>query len=137
MKMTDTTTTADTLPARDETAALASAGDDADLAQELLEALLTGLPAEIEDLRACLAESDWPGLADYAHQVRGATRYCGVPALDTAIEALERAARVGDPLRGAACFEDVESQARRLRAETDRDVIAGPRPDETKPRNSP
>lgn len=118
MKMTDTTTVTGNLQARDEIAALASVGDDADLAQELLEALLAGLPAEIEDLRACLAESDWPGFAEYAHQVCGATRYCGVPALDAAIEALERSARVGDPIRVAACFDDMETQAKRLIEET-------------------
>ena len=116
MMMTETTT--DALPPRDAAAALAAAGDDAELAQELLETLLAGLPAEIEDLRACLAESDWLGLAEYAHQIRSATRYCGVPALDAAIESLERAARVGDPLRSAACFDTVDTQVQRLRAET-------------------
>jgi two-component system sensor histidine kinase BarA len=103
------------LPARDEVAALASAGGDADLAAELFDALLDGLPAEIEDLRGCLAESDWPGLAEHAHQVRGATRYCGVPALDEAIEALERAAKIGDPVLIQAGFTQVEAEAQRLR----------------------
>jgi HPt (histidine-containing phosphotransfer) domain-containing protein len=81
-----------------------------------MAALLAGLPDEIEALRACLAESDWPGLAEYAHQVRGATRYCGVPALDAAIEALERAARVGDGARCSEVFAHVETQAERLRS---------------------
>jgi HPt (histidine-containing phosphotransfer) domain-containing protein len=106
------------LPSRDETAALASAGGDADLAAELFGALLEGLPAEIEDLRACLEESDWPGLAEHAHQVRGATRYCGVPALDEAIEALERAAKIGDPILIREGFARVEAEARRLRDKT-------------------
>lgn len=104
------------LPARDEVAALASAGGDADLAAELFHALLEGLPAEIEDLRGCLAESDWPGLAEHAHQVRGATRYCGVPALDEAIEALERAAKIGDPSLIQTGFTRVEAEAERLRS---------------------
>ena len=109
----------DALQTRDHAAALASAGGDAMLAAELLQTLLAGLPAEIEDLRACLAESDWPGLAEYAHQIRGATRYCGVPALDAAMDALERAARLGDPLRCAAGFDDVAAQAQRLRETCD------------------
>ena len=105
------------LPARDEVAALAAAGGDADLAQELLTALLAGLPGEIEDLRAARAESDWPALADHAHQVRGASRYCGVPALDEAIESLERAARAADPERIGEAFAWVESEAARLKDE--------------------
>ena len=98
----------------DPALALELAGGDAELAADLMAALLDGLPDEIESLRACLAESDWPGLAEYAHQLRGATRYCGVPALDAAIEALERAARVGDGPRCAEIFTQVETQAQRL-----------------------
>lgn len=104
----------DALPARDDAAALSSAGGDADLARELLDVLLAGLPAEIQELRACIAESDWTALADHAHQVRGATRYCGVPALDEAIDALERAARRGDEVLIFGVFAAVESQAKRL-----------------------
>lgn len=102
------------LPARDTVAALASAGGDSDLAAELFGTLLAGLPGEIEDLRHCLEESDWHGLAEHAHQVRGATRYCGVPALDEAIEALERAAKIGDPSLIREGFEGVQSEVQRL-----------------------
>jgi HPt (histidine-containing phosphotransfer) domain-containing protein len=102
------------LPPRDEVAALDSAGGDADLAAELFEALLAGLPGEIEDLHACLAEDDWPGLAEHAHQIRGATRYCGVPALDDAIEALERAARIGDRELTQHGFDQVQAESQRL-----------------------
>ncbi len=105
------------LPARDEVAALAAAGGDADLAQELLAALLEGLPDEIQDLQAAIAESDWPALADHAHQVRGASRYCGVPALDEAIESLERVARIGDPALIADAFLQVKDEAARLQAD--------------------
>lgn len=112
----------DAMPIRDECAALASTEGDSALAQELLAALLAGLPAEIEDLRACVAESDWPGLWEHAHQIRGATGYCGVPALDDAVQALERAARIGDAERVAECMIGVELQAERLIAT----VAAGP-----------
>jgi two-component system sensor histidine kinase BarA len=102
------------LPARDTVAALESAGGDAGLATELFSTLLEGLPGEIEDLRGCLAETDWTGLAEHAHQVRGATRYCGVPALDEAIEALERAAKIGDPSLIREGFERVQFEVQRL-----------------------
>jgi len=119
--LSDTATKPDIpeLPPRDEVAALASAGGDADLAAELYDTLLEGLPGEIEDLRGCLEEADWPGLADHAHQVRGATRYCGVPALDEAIEALERTSRIGDPDLIRENFVRVELEVERLRQGTD------------------
>jgi HPt (histidine-containing phosphotransfer) domain-containing protein len=102
------------LPVRDASAALECAGGDAALADELLMALLDGLPAEIDQLRVYVAESDLPGLAEHAHQTRGATRYCGVPALDDAIETLERAARRGDSAPIGSALAEVESQAQRL-----------------------
>ncbi|MCG6984953.1 MAG: Hpt domain-containing protein, partial [Thiocapsa sp.] len=64
MAETDHRSRLDALPVRDEQAALASTEGDSSLADELLEALLAGLPAEIEDLRACVAESDWAGLSE-------------------------------------------------------------------------
>ena len=100
---------------RDEAAALACAGGDTELAAELLDTLLVGLEAELASLRACLARDDWQGLIDYAHQMRGASRYGGVPALDLAHEQLERAARSGDPQRNARCLQEVELQAGLLR----------------------
>lgn len=105
----------DTLAVYDQAAALEYAGGDTELAAELMSTLLAGLPEEIESLRVCLAEADWPGLAEYAHQIRGATSYCGVPALDTAIADLERAARALDALRCEACFHAAEREAQRLR----------------------
>ncbi|WP_295457020.1 Hpt domain-containing protein [uncultured Thiodictyon sp.] len=103
------------LPARDPVAALAVAGGDADLAAELFAALLVGLPDELAALRAAMTAADWDGLAEHAHQVRGATRYCGVPALDEATESLERAARSGDPQRIALSFISLEEEAERVR----------------------
>ncbi|HYN78644.1 MAG TPA: Hpt domain-containing protein [Lamprocystis sp. (in: g-proteobacteria)] len=103
------------LPARDRVAALATAGGDADLAGELFAALLAGLPGELDDLRANLAESDWIGLAEHAHQLRGATRYCGVPALDEAVETLERVARIQDPELIAQSFANLEIEVVRVR----------------------
>lgn len=112
--MSDETSKPKGSPVRDEPAALECAGGDAALADELLTALLEGLPAEIDRLRADVAESDWTGLAEGAHQTRGATRYCGVPALDEAVATLERAARRGDATEIPGILAEVESQAERL-----------------------
>jgi HPt (histidine-containing phosphotransfer) domain-containing protein len=117
MPSADTPKDQDALEVRNETAALTYASGDPQLAAELLDTLLAELPAELMALRVCVAELDWPGVAEHAHQIRGATGYCGLPALDTALERLERAARIGDPDRGPAAFAEVEHQVERLRAQ--------------------
>jgi HPt (histidine-containing phosphotransfer) domain-containing protein len=102
------------LPVRDPVAALAAAGGDAGLAAELFAALAAGLPGEHAALRGDLAASDWSGLAEHAHRLRGATRYCGLPALDEAAEALERAARTADPGLIRQTFADLEDEVQRM-----------------------
>ncbi|WP_082806124.1 Hpt domain-containing protein [Marichromatium gracile] len=109
-------------PLRDPAAALASVGGDVEFARELFSTLRAELPAELEALRACRAETDWPGLADYVHQMRTVIRYCGVPALDAALDALERAARIGDALRIDHDIEQVATQAGRLSDMPDRET---------------
>jgi HPt (histidine-containing phosphotransfer) domain-containing protein len=102
------------LPARDPVAALAAAGGDAALAAELFATLLAGLPDELAALRERLAAADWHGLAERTHQLRGAARYCGVPALDEAAEALERTARGPHAEQIAPLFAGLEAEIRRL-----------------------
>lgn len=116
MTMNETDPAADPTAIYDEAAALESAGGDPALAADLMSALIDGLPEELDALQACLAERDWPGLAEYAHQLRSATGYCGVPALDTAISALERAARIEDAQRCQDCFDEVLRAAQLLLA---------------------
>ncbi len=110
----------DHLPARDTEAALASTGGDAALAQELLATLLHQLPDALAALQAHAATADWSGVSEEAHRLRGATRYCGVPALDQALECLERAAEEGiDARLIRASLASVETQADRLAAMDD------------------
>ena len=101
-------------PSRDEAAALEAAGGDADLARELVETLVQGLPDELEELRGCFATKDWPNLAATAHRMRGATSYCGTPALDRRLQELERVAPSGDPERIRPALLQVEQEAERL-----------------------
>lgn len=102
------------LPARDETAALAATGGDEGLAQELFETLLEVLPKELSAINVCYEAQDWQGVADAAHHARGATSYCGVPALDAALTDLERAARKAETGRLAIFFDAVTDEAKRL-----------------------
>ena len=86
-------------------------GGDPDLAQELVGVLIAGLPAGSDELRSCAGRNDPAGLAEAAHHMRGATRYCGVLALDAALEGLERAAKAHDPEGMAAGLEKTETEA--------------------------
>jgi len=102
------------LPARDEAAALEAAGGDADLARELVETLVQGLPNELAELQGCLLARDWPTLAATAHRMRGATSYCGAPALDTRLQELEAVADIRDPEGVGLRLRQVEQEAERL-----------------------
>lgn len=102
------------LPSWDETAALEATGGNAELAHELVQALVATLPAELSDLRRCFQANDWPLLTETAHRMRGATSYCGVPALDSCLRELERTAKIQDPDRVALELAQVEQEAERL-----------------------
>ncbi|MBK1702293.1 Hpt domain-containing protein [Thiococcus pfennigii] len=100
---------------RDEAMALSAVGGDADLASELYAILCAELPADLAELRAHGAAADWTGLAETAHRVCGASRYCGVPALDQALAGLEHLARGGDdPEAIRTALERVAAEIRRL-----------------------
>ncbi|WP_051021997.1 Hpt domain-containing protein [Thioflavicoccus mobilis] len=103
------------LAVRDEAMALSTVGGDAQLAAELYALLRASLPADLATLRARQATADWSTVAETAHRVRGASRYCGVPALDQALGNLETLARAGrDPAGIAAAVERVADEVGRL-----------------------
>ena len=104
------------LPAWDEAAAIAAMDGDGRLAREIVTALIAGLPADLAELKAFADRKDAAALAEAAHHMRGATRYCGVLALDAALDDLEQAAATGDAGRTAAELARVESEVRRLTA---------------------
>jgi len=64
------------LPAWDEAAALEVTGDNPDLARELVQMLVQGLPQDLADLRRYFQANDWPLLTATARHMRGATSYC-------------------------------------------------------------
>ncbi|MEY6433144.1 Hpt domain-containing protein [Thioalkalicoccus limnaeus] len=84
---------------RDEAAAQAAAGGDAALAADLLAALVVALPDDLARIRRAVDMGMETEVVEMAHRLRGATRYCGVPALDRALAALEQAAGSGADLR--------------------------------------
>ena len=102
------------LPARDEAAGLAAAGEDPDLAQELFATLMADLPREIAEIRSYVAERHWDQVVQIAHRLRGAAGYCGVPQLDYALQELERVAKTGEGSTIGMWFRAVADAADRL-----------------------
>jgi len=102
------------LPSRDETAALKAAGDDPELARDLVQQLVAGLPQELSELRQCLAAERWGMVIRIAHRLRGASSYCGVPALESQLESLERGVQAGDRERVERELARAEREAERL-----------------------
>lgn len=88
------------LPIRDERLALETVGGDEALAVELYAALLASLPDDLAQLRVEQTAADWHAVAETAHRIRGASRYCGLVALDQALAELLRLARAGQDRAG-------------------------------------
>ncbi|NIR62121.1 MAG: Hpt domain-containing protein [Gammaproteobacteria bacterium] len=93
------------LPAYDRARALEVTGGNETVADEFLAHLQRDLDAAREPLARALDAADYDALWEHAHRLRGGARYCGVPALEAALEALEHAIseretpRIGERLR--------------------------------------
>ncbi|MGB3597114.1 MAG: Hpt domain-containing protein, partial [Pseudomonas neustonica] len=57
------------------------AAGKADLASDMLEMLLAGLPGERTRIAQAMTNGDQEALLETVHKLHGATRYCGVPEL--------------------------------------------------------
>ncbi len=77
--------------------ALANANQRFDLAAELLDLLIAGLPNDQQGIND--AASDQVALKKAVHKLHGAVRYCGVPRLTRAIEKLETALKERDEVQ--------------------------------------
>ncbi|WP_188112405.1 Hpt domain-containing protein [Salinicola aestuarinus] len=78
------------LPVIDPALSLHLAGGRQALADDMLALLWKELPAHRRALENAWTGSDEAALAEAAHKLNGGCRYCGVPALSEACEALER-----------------------------------------------
>ncbi len=80
------------LPVFDESLALAAADMRPALASELMQAFIDGLP---DDLAAIKQAATKAALARAVHRFHGAVRFCGLPRLMRAVEALESSIKAG------------------------------------------
>lgn len=81
-------------PIFDLSLSLANANQRFELAAELLDLLIAGLPEDQKAINE--AATDYPTLKRAVHKLHGAVRYCGVPRLTRAIEKLETALKQED-----------------------------------------
>jgi two-component system sensor histidine kinase BarA len=107
------------VPVRDEAAALSAAAGNADLAAELLRALLREVPGTLQELGDLCRRGDWATLRDSAHRLHGGAAYCGVPAIKQAAKQLELSAQSQDPATVGRRLQALEREVARLRAYLD------------------
>ncbi len=69
--------------------AISLASGNKDLAMEMLSLLKDELPDDLDILNNCWNNDDFNGLLERVHRMNGASRYCAVPELVSACEALE------------------------------------------------
>lgn len=67
------------------------AGKNQELAQEMLDMLVTGLPTDHTNIKVAYSVQDYGTLRDHVHRLHGACCYVGVPRLKAIAKALETA----------------------------------------------
>jgi two-component system sensor histidine kinase BarA len=96
----------------DKVEALSLAAGDEDLARDMFNMLINELPAHLEALHASYVAEDRTTLQHHVHKINGATRYCGVPALREAANALEQAIKLD--------MQDISDRYQKILFEIDR-----------------
>lgn len=88
--------------------------------ETLFNRFIEELPGQLESIRRCAANRDWPGLAKVVHRLHGATAICGVPAMNRLVEALEKAAHNGHENEITGLLNELEREAALLLSESTR-----------------
>ncbi|MCP4289082.1 MAG: response regulator [Gammaproteobacteria bacterium] len=99
------------LQSRDVEAALKIAGGRSELVEELFRRFISELPMQLESIRQCQINQDWPALANAAHKLHGATAICGVPAMNDLVSLLENAAHSGTEDEISRLLNEMEREA--------------------------
>jgi two-component system sensor histidine kinase BarA len=84
-----------------------------DLAEEMLDMLFASLQKDKPQIQALLAERNYETLLEVVHKLHGATRYTGVPLLQTSSQALEESLKLKR-------YQQIDAQCDALIAEIDR-----------------
>ncbi len=94
--------------------AIQLAANKADLAKDLFQMLMDSLPDARAKIEQGSANQDREQLLHEVHRLHGATRYCGVPALQAACQGAERIIKSDDHSRLQASLESLYGEIEHL-----------------------
>ncbi|WP_369958969.1 response regulator [Pseudomonas benzenivorans] len=100
----------------DSAEGLRLAAGKADLAADMLNMLLAGLPGDRQAIRQARANGEHGALIERVHRLHGATRYCGVPQLRAACQRSETLLKQNDPAAQEA-LDELDAAIERLASE--------------------
>jgi two-component system sensor histidine kinase BarA len=89
------------------------AAGKADLAADMLDMLLAGLPGDRQAIRQARESGERTSLIERVHRLHGATRYCGVPQLRAACQRSETLLKQNDPAAQQA-LDELDAAIERL-----------------------
>ncbi|HBX57554.1 response regulator [Pseudomonas sp. UBA2684] len=107
------TETGNVLNVLDAAEGLRLAAGKADLAADMLNMLLAGLPADRQAIQQARAAGERNALIERVHRLHGATRYCGVPQLRAACQRSETLLKQDDPAAHNA-LDELDAAIERL-----------------------
>jgi two-component system sensor histidine kinase BarA len=87
-----------------------------DLAADMLNMLLAGLPTDRQAIRQARQAGERSALIERVHRLHGATRYCGVPQLRAACQRSETLLKQNDPAANQA-LDELDAAIERLASE--------------------
>ena len=111
-------TQGETSASRDIQAALRIVGGRSALMEKLFSRFLAELPEQMESIRKYRKLRDWPALTKVVHRLHGATAICGVPTMNSLVEALEYAAHSEQENEIARLLNEVEREVQSLLSES-------------------
>ena len=94
--------------------AIQLAANKADLAKDLFQMLMDSLPDARAKMEQGFAKQDMEQLLHEVHRLHGATRYCGVPALQAACQNAEAIIKRDDHSQLQASLESLYGEIERL-----------------------
>jgi len=77
------------LPIIDKELGIRLAGNQPDLAHDMIVMLSKGLPQDLADINHAFTNNDYPELLRYVHKLHGAVAYCGTPRLKEVLAQIE------------------------------------------------
>ena len=99
-----------TLPIIDREDGLTLAGNNQDLADDLLALLIKNLPADLATIQAAHASNNEAELKKLLHKLRGGVAYCGLPRLKSILMTTEANLKEGSQVQISALLMQLNEE---------------------------